>query len=479
MSEMLYDVKSKVPIKKNLLFAIQQVLSIIVATMLVPILADASGVYLSQSAALIGAGAGTIIYLIITKFKSPVCLGSSFAFIVPLITAVGFGYFGILLGAVFSGLVYVLLALIIKFVGVDWINKIMPPIVIGPVVALIGFDLAASAINNLMNTSSGEENYSLISILIGVLTFLVTILISVRGNKRLKLYPFLVGIAFGYVLSCIFTGIGYLANVNVLKIVDFSIFNNVSNFNNWLPKITFVGLFREGASKITSFGNVVTIFTAFVPVSFVSFAEHIADHKNLGSIVGHDLLKEPGLTRTLMGDGVGSMVGAMFGGCPNTTYGESIGCVALSKNASTSTIFIASIICILLAFFYPLVVFVASIPTCVVGGICVSLYGFISISGIRMIKDTDLNDTKNLFVMASIFIAGIGGLFLKFGTVEISNIASALLLGIISNLVLSTKKKVKISERPELVEGKETIITEEEKEEPSKSQPKGKVKRNK
>ena len=457
MNDIIYDVRSKVPIRKNLLFATQQVFSIIVATMLVPILADASGIYLNQSAALIGAGAGTIIYLLITGFKSPVCLGSSFAFIMPLTTAVGFGYFGILLGALFSGLVYVILAIIIKFVGVNWINKIMPPIVIGPVVALIGFNLAGSAISNLMNTSNGAENYSLLSILIGVVTFLVTIIISVKGSKKLKLYPFLIGIAFGYIISCAFTGIGYLANVDELKIIDFTVFNKISNFNNWLPNITFVGLFKEGTAKITSFGSVVTLFAAFVPIAIVSFAEHIADHKNLGSIIGHDLLKDPGLSKTLLGDGVGSMVGAFFGGCPNTTYGESIGCVALSKNASTSTIFVASIICIILAFFYPLVAFVESIPTCVVGGICVALYGFISISGIRMIKDVDLNETKNVFVMASIFIAGIGGLFLKFGTVEISNIASALILGIISNLVLSSKKKNKISEKPELLESKETI----------------------
>ena len=194
MSNLIYDVYDKVPFKKNILFSIQQVLSIIVATMLLPIIVDPAGVYLSQSAALIGAGVGTIIYLFITKFKSPVCLGSSFGFTAALMTALSFGYFGIFIGALMAGLVYVVLAIVIKFVGVNWINKVMPPIVIGPVVALIGFNLAGNAISNVMNTSSAVENYSLLSILIGLLTFFVTILISVKSGKRLKFYPFLIGL---------------------------------------------------------------------------------------------------------------------------------------------------------------------------------------------------------------------------------------------------------------------------------------------
>ena len=456
-ANLIYNVEDKVPFKKNMLFALQQVLSVIVATMLMPLLVDPSGVYLSQSAALIGAGVGTIIYLCLTKFKSPIFLGSSFGFIAPVSTALAFGYFGILLGAVFAGLVYVVLAIVIKFVGVDWINKVMPPIVIGPVVALIGFNLAGGAISDLMNTSGGIENYSLLSILIGLITFFVTILVSVKGSKKLKLYPFLIGIVAGYLLSGLFTVFGIIFNVEALKIIDFSVFSKITDFNNWLPNLTFVGVFKEGFDKISSFGNIITIFTAFVPIAFVSFAEHIADHKNLGSIVNRDLIKNPGLVRTLLGDGLGSMIGATFGGCPNTTYGESIGCVALSKNASTRTILLASTMCIIIAFFYPLVLFVESIPSCVVGGISIALFGFISVSGLRMFKDFDLNDSKNLFIVASIFISGIGGLFLKFGSVEISNIACALIIGIITNLLLSNKKGAKISENTELIAGDKTI----------------------
>ena len=458
MNNLVYNINDKPPFAKNFLLALQQVFSIIVGTMVLPMIVDPSGQYLSQSSALIGAGVGTIVYLVLTKFKSPVCLGSSFSYILPLFTAVGFGYFGIFLGAVFSGLVYVVLAIVIKFVGVNWINKIMPPIVIGPVVALIGLSLAGDAVANIMNTSGGIENYNLISILIGLITFLVTVLISTKGGKKLRMYPFLIGILAGYVLCVIVTGIGFAVNVDTLKIIDFSAFSKLADFSNWVPNFTFVGLFKEGASKITSFGDIITIFVAFVPISFVSFAEHIADHKNLGSIIDKDLLKEPGLTRTLLGDGLGSIAGAFVGGCPNTTYGESIGCVALSKNASTKTILFASIICVILAFFYPLVVFVTTIPTCVIGGICIALYGFISVSGLRMIKDFDLNESKNLFVVASIFITGIGGLFLKFGSVEISNIACALIVGIITNLLLNTTKKgKKISANSSLLQSDETV----------------------
>ncbi len=458
MNELVYNINDKPPFAKNFLLALQQVFSIIVGTMVLPMIVDPSGQYLSQSSALIGAGVGTIVYLLLTKFKSPVCLGSSFSYILPLLTAVNYGYFGVFLGSVFSGIVYVILAVIIKFVGVNWMNKIMPPLVIGPVVALIGLNLASDAVTNIMNTSVSIENYSFISIIIGLITFFVTIIISTKGGKKLRMYPFLIGIFAGYVLCSIVTGIGFAVNVDALKLIDFSEFSKVADFSNWIPNFTFVGLFKEGTSKITSFGDIITIFVAFVPISFVSFAEHIADHKNLGSIIDKDLLKEPGLTRTLLGDGLGSIAGAFAGGCPNTTYGESIGCVALSKNASTKTILFAAIICIVIAFFYPLVVFVTTIPTCVIGGICIALYGFISVSGLRMIKDFNLNESQNLFVVAAIFITGIGGLVLKFGSVEISNIAVALIVGIITNLLLNTTKRgKKISANSALLEDDKTV----------------------
>ena len=453
-NNLIYQVNQKPPFKRNLFFALQQVMAIITATILVPVLADSTGVYLSQSAALIGAGVGTIIYLLFTQFKSPVFLGSSFTFILPLTTAINFGYFGIVLGSLFAGLIYVVLAIIIKYAGTNWINKVMPPIIIGPVVSLIGFNLAKSAMENLMNTAN-NGTYSLLAIFVGLITFFIVIIVSVKGNKTFKMFPFLVGILGGYLIATLFTVIGLIASINELVLIDFSIFKNVADFSNWLPNFTFVGLFKEGTSLITSFGDIITIFVAFVPVALVSFAEHIADHKNISSVIGDDLLKDPGLHRTLLGDGVGTIFGSLLGGCPTTTYGESIGCVALSKNASTKTILTASIMCIVIAFIYPIVVFIETIPVCVVGGVCIALYGFISVSGLRMIKDIDLNESRNLFVVASIFICGIGGLQIKIGSVIIPELACALIIGILANLVLNGKKKPKdkISQKPELIEG--------------------------
>lgn len=457
---LIYDVNEKPPFGKNLLFALQQFLAIIAATILVPILSDKSGVYLSQSAALIGAGMGTIVYLLFTKFKSPVFLGSSFAFISPLATAVAYGYFGIILGSVFAALVYVIIALVVKAVGADWLNKLMPPVIIGPTVALIGLSLSVSAMNNLMNISgdatsdvmnqpivggfyqvSTASSYNLLAIAVGIVTFLIVVFASVKGNKTMKLFPFVIGVLGGYVLAAVITLIGYHAcGSEYCKLINFSIFANVADFSNWLPNITFIGAFKEGTAKMNGFADVLTIFVAFAPVALVVFAEHVADHKNISSIIGKDLLEDPGLHRTLLGDGIGSFVGACFGGCPNTTYGESIGCVAITGNASVWTILTTAIMCIVIAFFYPVMVFVETIPTCIVGGICIALYGFIAVSGLRMFKHVDLDNSKNLFIVAAIFVTGLGGMYLQFGKVKISSIACALILGIVVNLILKPAK---------------------------------------
>ncbi len=452
---LIYDVHEKPPFGKNLLFAFQQVLAILAATVLVPLLVDQDTGRMSQASALIGAGVGTMVYLLFTKFRSPVFLGSSFAFIPPLLTGVLYGYCGIILGSIFAGLVYVIIALIVKKVGANWINKLMPPVIIGPTVALIGLSLAGSAMNNVMNTAVDVANYNLLGIVVGIVTFLTTVIVSVKGSKGLKMIPFIIGVLAGYVVASIITLIGYHACGSLYcKLVDFSKFEAVADFNNWLPKLTFIGAIKEltNGEVLLDGAGVISILLAFAPVAMVVFAEHVADHKNLGTIIGKDLLKDPGLDRTLLGDGVGSMAGAFFGGCPNTTYGESVGCVAITKNASVSTIFITSIMCIVLAFVYPVMVFIQTIPDCVVGGICIALYGFIAVSGLKMFKDVDLGDSKNLFVVAAILIPGIGGLTLNFGVldgglntftdplIKISAIACALILGIITNLILKPAK---------------------------------------
>ncbi|MBQ9131838.1 MAG: uracil-xanthine permease [Clostridia bacterium] len=445
--KLTYQVNERPKFSKNLLFAFQQLLAIMAATVLVPILADGAGIYLSQSAALIGAGVGTLVYIAFTRMKSPVFLGSSFAFITPLATAVAYGYCGIILGSIFAGAVYVIIALVIKFVGTGWIEKLMPPVIIGPTVALIGLSLSGSAINNVMNVSASPANYNLLCVLVGVVTFLVTVIASVKGSKGMKLIPFVIGVLAGYALATVITLIGWYGLGNAYcNIVDFSGFEKIADLKNWIPNITVVGAIKEiagiGGESIKLDGaGVVSLLVAFAPVALVVFAEHVADHKNISSIIEKDLLKDPGLDNTLLGDGVGSIAGAMMGGCPNTTYGESVGCVAITGNASIYTILTTAIMCIVLAFFYPFISFIQSIPSCVVGGISIALYGFIAVSGLRMFKNVDLDDSKNLFVVSAILVPGIGGLYLTFGKISVTSIACALILGILTNAILKVGKK--------------------------------------
>ena len=416
---------------------------------------------MNPAAAMIGAGFGTITYLLFTKFKSPVFLGSSFAFISPLIGAVTYGYFGVLLGAAFAAVGYALIALVVYLAGTNWINKLMPPVVIGPTVALIGLSLAGSAMGDISHASGvgsvlnqyGEavNNYNLVALLCGLVTFFVVVFCSLKGNKTMKLIPFVIGIIAGYALAAIFSAIGYGAEVEYLKIVNWQpLIDNfkpvtVESFINW--DFSFLHTSGGNIQQLDGAG-VAQIALLYLPVTFVVFAEHLADHKNISNIIERDLLKDPGLHRTLLGDGIGSFVGAVWGGSPNTTYGESVGCVAITRNASVLSILGASVLAIVLAFCSPVVAFMETIPACVMGGVCLSLYGFIAVSGLNMLRGIDLGESKNLFVVCSILIAGIGGLSIKFGAnadgsnpvIEISSIATALILGILVNVLFKEKK---------------------------------------
>ncbi len=441
--KLVYDISDKPPIKKNLIYAFQQLLAIMAATLLVPILVDGSGLYMSQPAALCGAGFGTLFYIFIaTRKKSPVFLGSSFAFIAPLSGALSFGFLGIFLGAVFAGLVYVVIALIVKKTGSAWVNKLLPPVVIGPTVALIGLSLCGSAMNNLQNIAVSAANYNLVAILVGLIAFFITAYASIKGTKGMKMIPFIIGILGAYIVALALTFIGRATGCETLQLVNLAAFENMQLFK--LPRFTFLGIFGaypDAPNTVTSPADVASIFLLFAPVAFVTLAEHIADHKNLSSIINRDLITDPGLDRTLLGDGVGSVVGAFFGGCPNTTYGESVGCVAITGNASVSTIALAAVYCIILSFFDPFVCFVNSIPSCIVGGVCIALYGFIAVSGLKMLQPVDLGEHRNLFVVAAILVCGIGGLTLNFGKIEISSIAAALIVGILVNVIFNREPK--------------------------------------
>lgn len=441
---LIYGVKDKPSFGKVIIFALQQLLAILAATIAVPTIVQNG---MSQSAALFGAGIGTLVYLLFTKFRSPVFLGSSFAFIGSMLAAFAgaasakAGYVGLILGATFAGLVYVVIAIAVKFVGVGWINKLMPAVVIGPTVSIIGLSLAANAVSDITKGKvlDGEGNSvanPLVCLLCGLITLLVVTICSVYGKKMVKLIPFIIGILAGYAAAAIFTVIGIATDNQALQIINFEVFKNMSIVS--VPDFTFFEA-AKGISEING-QYIATVAVAYIPVAFVVFAEHIADHKNLSSVIEKDLLEDPGLHRTLLGDGVGSIAGAVFGGCPNTTYGESVGCVAITGNASVVTIFATAILAIIISFFGPFVTFLSTIPNCVMGGVCVTLYGFIAVSGLKMIQEVDLNDNRNLFVVAVILICGIGGLTVSFGKITITSIACALILGIITNVILGSKK---------------------------------------
>ena len=441
--KLIYKVEDKPQFHQLVIFAFQQLLAIMAATIAVPLIIKNG---MNTAAALFGAGVGTLVYVAFTRKKSPVFLGSSFAFIGSMsaafagATTIAAGYVGLIIGAAFAGLVYVVIALFIERIGVDWVNRIMPPVVIGPTVAIIGLSLAANAVGDLQ-TSSLTGARTQFAVLVGIIALLGVMIASTYGKSHAKMIPFIIGILAGYIVAAILTFIGVQTGYEPMQILNYQpivdLFANGISFSTFfkIPDFTFITAL-EGIKDI-DLGYIGTIAVAYIPVSFVVFAEHIADHKNISSIIERDLLKDPGLDRTLLGDGVGSMVGAFFGGCPNTTYGESIACVAITKNASVLTIIGAAIECILISFFTPFVTFISTIPACVMGGVCMALYGFIAVSGLKMVQKIDLDHNKNLFVISSILISGIGGLSLSFGKITITSVACALILGIIVNKLLS------------------------------------------
>ena len=455
---LIYDIHDKPKFPQLIVFAFQQLLAIIAATIAVPAIV---GNGMTASAALFGAGIGTLVYQLFTKFRSPVFLGSSFAFIGSMSAAfagaasVSVGYLGLIIGAVYAAIIYTIIAIVVKFAGVAWINKLMPAAVIGPTVALIGLSLAGAAVNDVFSYGDkiqfGLSQYFImsasawVSFACAMVTFVVVILCSVYGKKMAKLIPFIIGVLSGYGVGLIFTLIGMATDNASLMIIDFAPFKalvadgvQLSTFLS-VPEFAFV----EGLKGIDAFtpSYLVTVAVAYIPVAFVVFAEHIADHKNLSSIIEKDLLEDPGLHCTLLGDGIGSMAGAIFGGCPNTTYGESVGCVAITRNASIATISTTAILAALISFVSPFVAFLDSIPGCVMGGVCITLYGFIAVSGLKMIQKVDLEDNSNLFTVSAILIPGIGGMAMSIGKVVVTPIACALILGIIVNIILKKFKK--------------------------------------
>ncbi|MBO4383846.1 MAG: uracil-xanthine permease [Clostridia bacterium] len=468
---LIYNVKDRPKFGQLVMFAFQQLLAIMAATIAVPAIV---GNGMTASAALFGAGVGTIVYQLFTKFRSPVFLGSSFAFLGSMFAAFAgaasmeMGYLGLIIGAAFAALVYVVIAIVVKLAGVKWITKLMPAVVIGPTVAIIGLCLAKNAVGDMMNGDVGPiVNGAVqgiaspyIALVCALVTLFVVIICSTYGTKTIRLVPFIIGILAGYAVALVFTLIGNANDIDALKIIDFTPFKALVadgvRFSTFISLPEFAFLKAWNGLKVLTPAYIGTIAVGYIPVAFVVFAEHLADHKNLSTIVGKDLTTDPGLSRTLLGDGIGSLAGAFFGGCPNTTYGESIGCVAITGNASVITITAAAILAMLSSFIAPFVAFLDSIPACVMGGVCMTLYGFIAVSGLKMLQPVDLNENRNLFVASVILIAGVGLMSLDFvlkngQTITITEVACALILGIITNLILSGKKKEEGKDEPQQI----------------------------
>ena len=438
------------------LLSIQHILAMFVACITVPLLIGTS-----IPATIISAGVGTLIYILLTQKKSPVVLSSSFAYLSSMGVAFGLGggnnYLALAIGMGMVGLIYVIVALVVKKVGTAWLFKLLPTIVIGQFIMVIGLGLAVSAVNNLQNTAGGADGYNLWCILPGIVALFVTAITAYYGKKTLSLIPFVIGMLAGYATALIITLIGYYGMDKAsMQIINFS--PVVDNFKDMNLK-SFIGYdcfgFLEWNNGSFKVGQLITILLAFAPVSFVTICEHIGDHMNLSNVIHKDLLKDPGLPRTLAGDGIATAVSGVLCGCANTTYGENVAVVGVTKVASVSVIIVACIATIALGFFTPLMVLVQTIPACVTGGVSLVLYGFIASSGVKMLinEKVDFGKTRNIFIAAAILVAGIGGLTIKFTVagemVQITSTAVAMVLGIVLNLILKEKKEEVVEETTE------------------------------
>jgi len=420
MNNMLYNINDKLPTKRLIVAALQQVVACFVATVLIP---QICGIPIAP--AMVGAGLGTLIYQLFTRSQSPMFISSSGAFVAAIIGALAIGtapnFTAVAIGGIIVGLIYCIIGLVINKFGTDWVNKLLPPVVIGPIVAVIGLNLATF----LPTYFQINGQYSLIGLGLGMLTLIITALISHYGKGFIKNLPFLFAILIVYAFSALLTVCGIpiidfsaFQNMRLIQIPDFSFFHmNFSHFNwSYLPQILLL----------------------FAPLSLVCIAEHISDHKALSAVIGTDLTQNPGVGNTLIGDGIASTVGGFVCGLMNTSYGESVGTTGFSKICSRYVISLAAIIMAIAGFFGPLQAFLVSIPACIFGGCAAVLYGYITLSGIRTIKDSniDLNDNKNITILASVLTLGVSGVVCNFGVVSIGTTALAMIIGIILNLIL-------------------------------------------
>lgn len=426
-NDLLYDTHEKPTLGKWIVLAIQHVFAMFGATILVPLLVNeaAGTTVLTIPVALIMSGVGTLIYILCTKGKSPVYLGSSFAYITPIAVAyLKDGPSGFATGIIAAGLIYILFALLIKIFGKDWINKLLPPIIVGPMIMIIGLSLAPSAISQ-MGLSSGTIEWK--SLVVALVAFLVTAITAVGAKGFFKVIPFLIGIASGYVAAI------------CLGLVDFTAVSNAAFFE--MPK--FLLPIRD---YTFSLAGLLTI----APIALVTIAEHIGDHMALSAIINKDLIKNPGLERTLLGDGIATSIAGLFGGPANTTYGENTSVVGMTKVASVWVIGLAAIIAICIGFLGKLSAIFSTIPNPVLGGVSLLLYGFIAVNGLKVVVKNQINfeNVRNVIVASTMLVLGLGGaiLTLESGDISISitGMSLAAIVGILLNLLLPGKENVNV-----------------------------------
>lgn len=423
---MLYNINDKLPTKRLIVAALQQVIACFVATILIP---QICGIPIAP--AMVGAAIGTLIYQLFTRGQSPMFISSSGAFVAAIIGALAIGsapnFTAVAIGGLIVGIIYCVIGIIINKCGTAWVNKLLPPVVIGPIVAVIGLNLATF----LPTYFQINGQYSLIGLGLGMLTLGITAVISHYGKGFIKNLPFLFAILIVYAFSALLTVCG-------LPIIDFSAFNNV-HLIQW-PDFSF---FHMNFATF-NWSYLPQILLLFAPLSLVCIAEHISDHKALSAVIGTDLTQNPGVGNTLIGDGLASVAGGFLCGLMNTSYGESVGTTGFSKICSRYVITLAAVIMGIAGYFGPLQAFLVSIPSAIFGGCAAVLYGYITLSGIRTIKDSniDLNNNKNVTIIASVLTLGVSGVVCNFGVISIGTTALAMLVGICLNLLLKEKKTV-------------------------------------
>ncbi|WP_249029244.1 uracil-xanthine permease family protein [Tannockella kyphosi] len=412
---LIVDVNEKPKAGLWLLLSFQHVFAMFGATVLVPILTG-----FPVSVALFASGCGTIIYTICTKGKVPVYLGSSFAYITAVVLAVeamGGNISAAQTGLMLVGLIYIIVAIIIKFVGTAWVDKLLPPIVIGPMIAVIGLSLASSAVSNAGFTSDGTVP----QMVVAIITFLVAAGVSVYAKGFLKIIPFLAAIVVGYLVAW------------VLGLVDLSGLATASFFA--IPDFAFP-FYVEGFRQYEFYFGPETL--AILPVAIVTISEHIGDHTVLGKICGKNFLKDPGIDKTLIGDGVATAFSAFLGGPANTTYGENTGVIGMTKIGSVYVTCGAACIAILLSCLDYVTVIINSIPTCVLGGMSILLYGVIASNGLRILVDNkiDFSKSRNLIIASAMLVVGLGGaVFPIAGSATLSGTALSAIVGVVLNLL--------------------------------------------